>query len=114
MGLFVAVVRPPSDLPLKRTINIRVSGFDQTGAHDAIAFCVGLSFHRELPNGLRPTACMQRTTTCASANYQSCFLSHGGSGRAKTQACPARRPILLASAYLVRVAGTPVELGGVP
>jgi hypothetical protein len=34
------------------------------------------------------------------------------SRRAKTQACPARRPILLASAYLVRVAGTPVELGG--
>jgi hypothetical protein len=42
---------------------------------------------------------MQRTTTCASANYQSCFLSHGGRARAKTQACPARRPILLASAY---------------
>jgi hypothetical protein len=42
---------------------------------------------------------MQRTTTCASANYQSCFLSHDGRARAKTQACPARRPILLASAY---------------
>jgi hypothetical protein len=35
----------------------------------------------------RPTTCIQRTTTCANANYQSCFLSHGESGarRAKTQ-----------------------------
>jgi hypothetical protein len=84
VGLFVALVRPPSDLPPKRTINIRVSGFDQTGAHDAI-FASG-SLHRELPNGFRPTACMQRTTTCANANYKSWFLSHDESGRrAKTQ-----------------------------
>jgi hypothetical protein len=52
--------------------------------------------------------------TCANANYQSCFLSHGEKRRAKTQACPARRPISLASAYLVRVTGAPVKLGGVP
>ena len=38
----------------------------------------------------------------------------GDQRRAKTQGCPARRPISLASAYLVRVAGTPVELRGVP
>jgi hypothetical protein len=39
-------------------------------------------------------------------------LGHGEQRRAKTQACPARRPISLASAYLVRVAGAPVELVG--
>jgi hypothetical protein len=27
---------PPSDLPLKRALNIRGPSFDQTGAHDAI------------------------------------------------------------------------------
>ena len=91
---------------------MRVSGFDQTGAHDAI-FASGFLCIANYPmDFVRPTACMQRTTTCANANYQSWFLSHGGSARAKTQACPARRPILLASAYLVRVEGTPVELGG--
>ena len=50
MGLFVAVVRPPSDLPLKRTINMRVSGFDQTGAHDAI-FASGFLFIANCPMG---------------------------------------------------------------
>ena len=53
MGLFVAVVRPPSDLPLKRTINMRVSGFDQTGAHDAI-FASGFLFIANYPMDFAP------------------------------------------------------------
>jgi hypothetical protein len=39
-----------------------------------------VSVDRELANGFRPTVCIQRTTTCASANYQSCFLTHGEAG----------------------------------
>ena len=65
----------------------------------------------------QPLACIPRTTTSDNANYQSWFWSHGEARQArgaKTQPFPARRPISLASAYLVRVPGDPVELGGVP
>ena len=39
----------------------RKANFDEPGAHDAV-FRVGLSLHRELANGFRPTACIERTT----------------------------------------------------
>jgi hypothetical protein len=35
--------------------------FDEPGARDAV-FRVGLALHRELANGFRPTACIERTT----------------------------------------------------
>jgi hypothetical protein len=43
-------------------------------------FSVGFSLDRELANKLRPTTCIQRTTTCVNANYQSWVLSHGEAG----------------------------------
>ena len=92
---------------------MRVSGFDQTGAHDAI-FASGFLFIANYPMDFAPRRACSGPRHAPAPITRAVFLSHGGSGRAKTQACPARRPISLASAYLVRVAGTPVELRGVP
>ena len=94
-------------------MNIGEPRFDEPGAQNA-NFCVGFSLERELANRLRPQTCIQRTTNIRQRQLPELFFDPRRSERAKTQACPARRPISLASAYLVRVAGTPVELRAVP
>jgi hypothetical protein len=59
-------------------MDIRGPSFDQTGAHDAIFASEFLQIaNRPIANRLRPTTRMQRTTTCANANYKSWLLSHG-------------------------------------
>jgi hypothetical protein len=77
----------------------------RTKARDAF-FSSNFLWVANKPKDFAPAMCIPWTTTSDNANYQSCFWSHGEAGtpRPKTQTCPARRPISLASAYLVRVA----------
>jgi hypothetical protein len=49
-----------SVLALKRTMDVQEPILmNQPGAHDEV-FRVGLPLHRELANGFRPTACIER------------------------------------------------------
>ena len=60
-GLFRGSRSSILQICLKRTMNIREPRFDEGGAQNA-NFRVGLSLQRELANGFRPTACIERTT----------------------------------------------------
>jgi hypothetical protein len=87
---------------------MREPGFDKKGAHDAI-------FASEfLKTAIRPMNFAHDVHLADHDMRQrqlpELFFEPRWKRRAKTQACPARRPISLASAHLVRVAGTPVEL----
>ena len=113
MGSFVALVRPSFRFAFQQDDELRESSFDATTAHNAVFRSYFFSI-ANYPMDFAPRRACSGPRHAPAPITRAVFLSHGGSARAKTQACPARRPILLASAYLVRVAGTPVELGGVP
>jgi hypothetical protein len=61
VGCFVTWIRCRFSFGTEEDDGCSRANFDEPGAHDAV-FRVGLSLHRELANGFRPTACIERTT----------------------------------------------------
>ena len=69
-------VVPPSDLPLKRTMDIRESSFDATTAHNAV-FRSDFFWIANRPIDFAPQRASSGPRTSDNANCQSYFFTHG-------------------------------------
>jgi hypothetical protein len=91
----------------------REPSFDETGAQDTF-FRSGFLWIANKPNEFAPRRAFHGPRHPTAPITRAAFGTTAKQARQDKTKSPARRSILLASAYLVRVTGAPVELGGVP